>query len=179
MIPATKKTIRDEIKKLKSQITVEEKIRKSAIIFELLENDQTFLKAETIMAYWSMTDEVQTHNFILKWAGLKRIILPSVDGENLQLKEFKGIENLTKGSLFGIPEPYGLIFEYPELIELVIVPGIAFDVQNNRMGRGKAYYDKLLVNLKAYKIGVCFDFQLFEQIPTDEFDIKMDRIIFG
>lgn len=60
---------------------------------------------------------------------------------------------------------------------MIIVPGVAFDNNNNRLGRGKAYYDKLLKESKSYKVGVCFDFQLIEEVPVDEYDIKMDLII--
>jgi 5-formyltetrahydrofolate cyclo-ligase len=81
------------------------------------------------------------------------------------------------GENFGIPEPSGELFKDYNEIDLILVPGVAFDIENNRMGRGKAYYDKLLSSLKAFKLGVCFDFQLLQSVPTDEHDIKMDRIL--
>ena len=62
-------------------------------------------------------------------------------------------------------------------IDLIIVPGVAFDRQLNRMGRGKGYYDRLLSTLQAPKIGICFDFQLQDTVPTESFDKKMDMII--
>ena len=59
-----------------------------------------------------------------------------------------------------------------------MVPGMAFDRNNNRMGRGKGYYDRFLATIpQAYKIGVCFKFQLVDEIPTDALDIRMDEII--
>ncbi len=69
------------------------------------------------------------------------------------------------------------MFEEVDKIDLIIVPGIAFDKSLNRLGRGKAYYDKLLKDSKAIKIGVCFDFQLLESVPVDKYDVKMDLII--
>lgn len=136
-----------------------------------------FAVAKTVMLYWAMADEVQTSEFVIKWAGSKRVILPCVNGNDLDLRVFRGLEDLIAGENFGIPEPSGELFTAYEEIDLILVPGVAFDVDNNRMGRGKAYYDKLLSSLKAFKLGVCFDFQLLESVPTDEHDIKMDRII--
>ncbi len=64
-------------------------------------------------------------------------------------------------------------------IELVIVPGLAFDKENNRMGRGKAYYEQLLLELQAFKVGICFHFQFFDQVPHDHLDVKMNRVLFN
>lgn len=173
-----KQELRKQVRHLKNHVSLEEKKKLSIKIFEKLEESALFLSSQTIMAYWSMDDEVYTHDFVLKWASQKRIILPVVDGANIVLKEFKGVEHLVAGERFGIPEPAGPIFKYPELIDLIIVPGVAFDKDNNRMGRGKAYYDKLLRESKAHKIGICFPFQLFPSVPHDHMDVKMDEVIF-
>ena len=129
------------------------------------------------MAYWSMDDEVFTHDFLQKYLGKKKIILPVVNGDMLDLKEFVGLSSMEAGESYGISEPTGDIFTEINQIDLIIVPGVAFDVQLNRLGRGKAYYDKLLKESNAYKIGICFDFQLMESVPVDEHDIKMDLLI--
>ena len=100
-----------------------------------------------------------------------------MNGNNLDLRVFRGIEDLIAGESFGILKPAGELFTAYEAIGLILVPGVAFDVDNNRMGRGKAYYDKLLASLDAFKLGVCFDFQLLQSVPTDEHDIKMDFIV--
>lgn len=177
MIDTEKKSLRKKIKALKSKISFEEKKLLSRNILLKLEQNKDFINANTVMLYWSMKDEVFTHDFVIKWAEKKKIILPSVDGENLILKEFTGIKNLIAGDMYDIPEPNGKIFENRNDIDLIIVPGVAFDKNNNRMGRGKAYYDKLLKTTKAKKIGVCFNFQLFDNIPHDKYDIKMDLVI--
>ncbi|HRW61867.1 MAG TPA: 5-formyltetrahydrofolate cyclo-ligase [Bacteroidales bacterium] len=177
MIDQQKKEIRVKIKELKKKVTLEEKKRKSEVIFEQVEKRGDFKNAQTIMAYWSMDDEVFTHNFVQKWYQHKKIILPSVKGDKLELRVFKGVENMRAGEAFGILEPTDIFEGDLSEIDLVIVPGVAFDIENNRLGRGKAYYDKLLKNTGAVKIGVCFDFQLFDKIPADEYDIKMDLVI--
>ena len=90
---------------------------------------------------------------------------------------YAGKESLKTG-VFGILEPSEDCEAVPESeIDLIIVPGVAFDRQLNRMGRGKGYYDRLLSTLQAPKIGICFDFQLQDTVPTESFDKKMDMII--
>ena len=177
LIDDQKKFIRKRIRDIKLEIPYEIIRLRSAQLFQDLDQLAIFNESKTVMLYWSMDDEVFTHDFILKWQHTKQIILPSVDGSELRLKEFKGLTNMVPGSSFGILEPSGKDFAEFDKIELIIVPGIAFDCENNRMGRGKAYYDKLLKNSQAYKIGVCFDFQVLPQIPVDEYDIKMDRVL--
>jgi len=177
MISQEKKEVRLKIKELKKIFSLDEKKRKSTAIFEQIEKLEIFQKSTRIMAYWSMDDEVFTHDFILKWYPEKQFILPSVKGDELELRVFSGLQNMTEGTAFGIKEPQELFTDDVKTIDLILVPGVAFDKQNNRLGRGKAYYDKLLKKTRAYKIGICFDFQLLETIPTDEFDIKMDTII--
>ena len=172
-----KKLIRKEMKSRKSAFTLEEKKQKSLMILDKLKNIDEFKRSGTVMLYWSMDDEVHTHDFISEHASAKRIILPSVNGDDLVLKEYRGDHDLVKGEGFGIPEPGGSVFDKPEEIDLIVVPGVAFDRKNNRMGRGKGYYDKFLQSTKAYKVGICFDFQLLEEVPTDEHDILMDSVI--
>ena len=177
MIDEEKKRIRKEIRRLKNAVSLEEKTNRSIAILEKVEQLPEFMAAETVMFYWAMADEVQTSDFVIKWSASKRVILPCVNGNDLDLRVFRGTEDLIAGENFGIPEPSGELFTAYNEIDLILVPGVAFDVDNNRMGRGKAYYDKLLSSLKAFKLGVCFDFQLLQSVPTDEHDIKMDQIV--
>lgn len=177
MINELKNQIRRQIRNLKNNITFEEKQLKSTKIFDKLELNPIFKNANCVLFYWAMQDEVQTQDIILKYADKKQIILPSVKNDILVLKQFEGISSLKSGEKYGIQEPDGDDFTDFDKIDLAIVPGIAFDKANNRMGRGKAYYDGLLPKLIAYKIAVCFDFQFIDTVPTDEHDVKMDEII--
>lgn len=80
-------------------------------------------------------------------------------------------------SSYGIAEPTGTLFtDYPS-IDLAIIPGVAFDRHGHRLGRGKGYYDKLLPQISATKIGICFPFQIIDEVPTDHFDIRMSSVI--
>lgn len=171
-----KKMIRQVISKIKKEIPLEEKISRSISILRKIEKDPFFHQAKILLAYWSLPDEVQTHGFVVKWSQSKRIILPVVDGDNLRLKEFRGTHNLITGQKYRIPEPSGDEFKEIETIELAIIPGVAFDRHGNRLGRGKAYYDKLLPGLDAMKYGVCFDFQLMDKLPANTCDVRMNKV---
>ena len=89
----------------------------------------------------------------------------------------KYISGELKTGKFGIEEPTGPEINNLSNIDLVIVPGMAFDMKGNRLGRGKGYYDKLLRKMRCYKIGVCYNFQLLENIPVEEHDFPMDMVI--
>lgn len=171
-----KKLARQRIKRLISVMTPEQKTAQSTAIWERLEQSDTFRNATDILIYWSMDDEVQTPAFIEKWSQTKRFYLPSIQGDDLIVKRYKG--TLQPGEQFGIPEPDGEQVSDLSPITLVIVPGRAFDKEGNRTGRGRGFYDRLLPKLPhALKAGVCFDCQKLPSVPTDEGDIKMDIVI--
>jgi len=88
------------------------------------------------------------------------------------------MECMKKTGSFGILEPTGTEIVDPNDIEVAIVPGVAFDMEGNRLGRGKGFYDSLLQNKNIYKIGVCFEFQLLEKVATSPHDIPMDKVIY-
>lgn len=145
-------------------------------ILALLEKDASFVGAHTVLMYYSLGDEVQTHDFVDRWSKSKRILLPVVEGDDLELRVYEGRDELKEGA-FHIDEPTGAIFTHYDDIDLVIVPGVAFDKEGNRLGRGKGYYDRLLPRIKARKIGICFPFQKVDKVPVEPYDIKMNAII--
>lgn len=149
----------------------------SEAIMQKLETDAHFLQAQTVLLYHSLPDEVNTHEFIRKWGQVKTLLLPAVVGDDLELKVYSPSHELHPGA-FGISEPGGTNFTDYASIGFVAVPGMAFDKAGNRLGRGKGYYDRLLPKLpNAYKAGICFPYQLVEEVPTEVTDIKMDSVI--
>lgn len=177
MIQEQKQTLRRHVKDLKKKVALSDKIILSSLIFEKVEQHNSFKNANVVLLYWSMEDEVATHDFVKKWEAKKTILLPVVDGSLLKIKQFKGMTSMRKGAQFGIMEPDGEEYKNLDAIDLIIVPGIAFDSGNNRMGRGRGFYDKLLTTTKATKMGVCFNFQFFESIPVEKHDLPMDIVI--
>lgn len=174
----TKDEVRRLIREQKKSYTPEELDALSETIMLTVEESAEFQQARTVAAYWSLPDEVQTHRFIEKWCEKKCILLPVMcEGDTLQLKIYRkgcAMEQMA----FGICEPDGEPFP-PEKVDLIIVPGMAFDRLNSRLGRGRGFYDRLLVHTPAVKLGICFGFQFFETVPVDTYDIKMDRVIHG
>ena len=174
-----KKETRARIRALKKEFTEAAKKMEADRIWTAMEQNTLFQQSRCIFIYWSMPDEVPTPAFIRKWQEKKRFILPCVVGDELELKHFSSEQDLQKGERFEIPEPIGEPLQSYGEIDLAIVPGMAFDAQGHRLGRGKGYYDKTLCRIKAPKIGVCFSFQFLEQVPVDELDIPMDEVIHG
>jgi len=173
--PSEKSIIRQKIRQKKGLIADAEKEKQVSLVFEKIEALPEFINAETIMMYWSMPDELSTHNFIIKWSKKKQILLPVVKDDVMLVKPFLSKEELTQGS-YGIWEP-SVQNEFVNKIDLVIVPGIAFDKFKCRLGRGKGYYDRYFMINRITKIGIGYDFQLLDRVPTTQTDIKMDMII--
>jgi len=170
-----KAKIRRRIRNKKNVLSDMDKAQGSSAVFEKIESLIEFKNAKSVLMYWSLPDELPTHNFIVKWSAKKQMLLPMVKGDKMLIKPFTTTDELRKSDM-GIWEPEAQK-EYLRQIDLVIVPGIAFDKQKNRLGRGKGYYDRYFNNKNITKIGVCYDFQLLEVIPTEPFDVKMDKII--
>ena len=172
----TKAELRKHIKQLKAlhQDTI---ASDSERIMQLLASDTHFLAAKTVLLYHSLSDEVNTHQFIEEWCLKKQLLLPVVVGEELELRLFQNMNELKIGS-FGIAEPTGPLFTDYAKIDFVAVPGMAFDRNGHRLGRGKGYYDRLLPKLtNAYKAGICFPYQVVDEVPVEPTDITMDGII--
>lgn len=166
------------MRELKRQLSPEEKLRRSEGIMARVERLPEFREAKVVLLYWSMADEVQTHTFVERWYREKVLLLPCVDGDDLRLRQYTGPKCLVAGEQFGIGEPTGPEYKELEKVELIIVPGVAFDRRNNRMGRGRGFYDRLLKSTpNAKKIGVAYDFQMLDEIPVEKHDVKMDKVI--
>ena len=170
-----KKELRSHIKTLKKQYSKESLLEQSKLILNNLENHKSFIDAKTVMLYSSLPDEVFTHDFLEKWRNEKKIILPTVVGDDIIPVELSKDTKFTIGN-FNILEPQNN--EYTGDYDLIVVPGVAFDRKGNRIGRGKGYYDRFLCkHLNVNRIGICFDFQLVDEVPTEDNDIKMDEVI--
>lgn len=173
-----KQELRKQVRAAKREVPLEDKIRRSMPIMQQVGELALFRSAQTVLLYWSMDDEVYTHDFVNRWYKEKCLLLPCVDGDDLLLRRYTGPDSLQPGPQFGIPEPTGPVFNDLDKIDMIIVPGVAFDRHNNRMGRGRGFYDRLLKTTpNAVKVGVAFSFQLFDTIPTEPFDVPMNLVV--
>ena len=161
-----------------------EKARKSGIIKSKLFNEEEFKKAKVVMFYVSLKDEVDTYIMIDETldAG-KRVCVPVILKEEKRLiaGEIKNRLEDLESQHFGIYQPkQDRVKEDPlDDIDLVVVPGVAFDKKNIRLGRGHGYYDRFLSGLpKTTKaIGLAFDFQVIDDLPQYPHDIPVWKTI--
>ncbi|MGN1263895.1 MAG: 5-formyltetrahydrofolate cyclo-ligase [Prevotella sp.] len=172
-----KHKLREKIRTMKRQFDRQELERLSLHAINRLMEHERFQAAHTVMLYHALPDEVST-SLIMETVTGKRLLLPRVTGEGtMELCEYNGPEDMKEGA-FHIMEPCGKVFDNYRAIDLAVVPGVAFDRNGNRLGRGKGYYDRFLPLVpQAYKIGICFEFQLVDEVPTDGNDIRMDEVI--
>lgn len=172
-----KEGLRQAIRNSKRQFTGSQLAELSLAVVNKLTGHPRYLAARTVMLYCSLPDEVDTARLLAEGCG-KTIVLPRVTGpETMELRLYEGPVSMAKGA-FGIMEPTGPAFTDYQAIDLAIVPGMAFDPQGHRLGRGRGYYDRFLPLIpQAYKIGLCFPFQLVGNVPTEPTDIAMDEVV--
>lgn len=175
----SKKELRIRMRNLKKEFDKEALEEWSEKITEKLEGTNIFRLSSVIGCYHSLPDEVNTHTAIERWSLYKELYLPVVKSdEDMEMVRYSA-DNLNSSGAFGISEPIPTKENLlNKKIDLLIVPGMAFDTDGNRLGRGKGYYDRFLsANDIHYIIGICYDFQLLDHIPTEPFDRKMNMII--
>lgn len=179
-----KHKIRKEIKEKIKLCSDLEKTRKSGIIKDKLFNEEGFKKAKVVMFYVSLKDEVDTLSMIDEALKVgKRVCVPVIFKEDKRLVagEIKDRNEDLESQHFGIYQPrQGRVKEVPlHDIDLVVVPGIAFDRNNVRLGRGHGYYDRFLSGLpeKTRTIGLSFDFQVVDSLPRDSHDIPVSKTL--
>lgn len=170
-----KKLLRKNIKAKVRELSPECKLREANEVFSHIESTEVFGLSKNIMLFASLPDEIPTHHIINRWAQSKNIYLPRVNGDDLEIIKYQP-GKMEQGS-FNILEPTGHCIIDPAILDLVIVPGVAFDRHGNRCGRGKGFYDRFLAKTHATTIAVCFDCQLVEELPVEPHDIPADYIV--
>ena len=176
-----KKELRRYIREQKRHFTPQQLGEMSLSIMSSVLTHPRIQEADTILMYHSLPDEVDTHSALDQLLAMgKKVLLPKVVSDTeMTIHEYTGQNSLKPSEPYGILEPIT-----PELsiincqLSIAIVPGMAFDKQGHRIGRGKGYYDRFLSQIpNIYKIGVCFPFQMLESIPSESTDVVMDEVI--
>ena len=157
------------------------KEEKSKTIITKIIKTKEYQEARVIALYKSLSSEVNLDDLInYAIEHNKKIVLPKVEGSDLFFYVIGIDEELVKSN-FGILEPISNQEKLVDKkqIDLVIVPGICFDKERNRLGFGKGFHDRYLAKSNVYKIGVGFNCQLLTDdiLPVNQFDIKMDKVI--
>jgi 5-formyltetrahydrofolate cyclo-ligase len=172
-----KSAVRKEIKSITSRLSAALKRTLSEQTLQLLEAEPRFQEAHTVALFWSLPDEIDTHAFIEKWSSEKIIVLPVMEGSTLAFARFMGEESLAVNNNYSIHEPAATPMVTLSQIDVMVVPGEAFDKAGNRLGRGKGFYDRALQEYGGYKLGICFPHQFVASVPTEDTDVRMDKVI--
>lgn len=179
----TKKELRQMVKCAIAGMTDDDRRLESSVVTRAIESLSEFTSARNIMLYSSLPDELLTDVMISRWKEMKNLFLPRVEDDEIVVLPYHG-GALNVGS-FGIMEPSVVEPISPEIIDLMIVPGRAFDMKGNRVGRGGGYYDRFLSHYspdeRPFTIGVGFRCQMFSDLSsvTEEHDFVLDRVIIG
>ena len=184
----TKDEIRIHQKQLRDHQPKLEQIANSQAIQQRLFETKVYQHCKTIFTFVSFRSEVDTKNIIQKaFVDQKKVMVPKVESQTMDFYEIKSLEELTPNKM-GILEPRGdfntcyrpLTLELDQSEKLMLLPGLAFDLSGNRIGYGGGYYDRYLSQYKEtnfYKVALAYDFQVMEQVVSQEYDIKADLIL--
>lgn len=181
----TKAMIRKRIIDQRNLLSPQEVSEKSNEITGRLCSLSQYVSAGTVMAYMSFRNEVETSAFINRcFLDGKRIVIPKIQqGPDMTLLPYE-IKDLQKDVLpgsWGIPEPdtSRLHRVDPPEIDIIVVPGVSFDLRRYRIGYGAGYYDRFLLSLRTdcLKVGIAFELQMLEQFCAESYDIPMDLVI--
>lgn len=177
-----KEKLRKEMKEIRNSLSKNEVLSKSNQIKKRLFAMDEFKHAHIILFHVSYDNEVYTHDMIKECISSgKQVVVPVTDKENrlLILSKLESWDDLDHGAYDILePEKERVKEVSLDIIDLIIVPGVGFDEYGNRAGHGMGYYDELLRNsTNALHIGLAFELQIVDNIPIDEHDIPVDKIV--
>lgn len=180
----TKAEIRTRILEKRKNLTEDEVAAKSEAILQKVLKTPEYMEADNLLLYADYNHEVMTRG-IFEDAIMrkKRVYFPKSDGltNSMIFYQTVSVKQLEKGFM-GIPEPkenMQLCYKFhPDEDTLIILPGVAFDTRGFRLGYGKGFYDKFLSSRRQLStMALAFACQIVEELPSEEHDIKMDKIV--
>jgi 5-formyltetrahydrofolate cyclo-ligase len=173
-----KKEIRKQLLAARDSILPAQRTTKSREIEERLFSLLEFKSARVVMFFASFRSEVETGPMIRRTlVDGKRVVLPRVKNKGLALFEIKDIDKDVSPGAWGIPEPRESVPARIEDVDLIIVPGAAFDEHGNRLGYGAGFYDRLLPAFRRMTIALAFEAQILPQVPVSSHDIPVKKIV--
>lgn len=180
-IQQQKEELRSKLLEQRKSISATEYYGASARIIERLKDQPEYQSAETVHSYVSMNKrrEVETQELIIEMLSKgKQVVVPvtNIEERTLNHIQLTSFEDL-KANKWGVLEPEGGPEVSLAALDLVIIPMVAADEYCDRMGYGKGFYDRFLQQVDAPKIGLIFEQNVVAELPTEEFDIPLDKII--
>ncbi len=173
----TRDEIRASARKLREEASKIQAAEMSTRIAERIVTMDEYMKAERVLCYVALRDEVQTSGLLheIQRSG-RTLYLPRTKGSQLDVVRVTPETRMISGA-FGVLEPEDGELAAIEEMDLVLAPGVAFDRAGNRLGYGKGYFDRLLASCRCPVIGLAYEVQIFDQIPTREGDVPIDKVV--
>lgn len=179
----TKNEIRKEIKILRNQVSPEEKVQWDRQIAERLFGLPEMEAPSGVFCYIDTRNEAGTRLILTElWKKNRFVAVPGVNGAEMDFFSIQSLEETVVGSM-GILEPQKGSPAFPQDGAVILIPGLAFGMDGSRLGYGGGYYDRFLGRLggkqekRCLKIGIAYDFQIFETLPKEPHDCLLDRIL--
>lgn len=175
-----KKELRKQIREQKRAMTPQQIESASQKLVALFLATEQYRQAKTIYGYLPYNQEVRTVPILEQaLADGKKVAVPKIYGDEMRFIYLADLSQVEKG-YSGIPEPIedGPLGDDPTA--LVLMPGMAFDKEGHRIGYGGGYYDKFLAHEPDHPtVALCYDFQIVKELPTEEFDIPVDLVLWA
>jgi len=176
-----KTALRKEIRVVLQKIPTAARLAVSTQIRARLKEQAFWQNATSILFYAPMPDEVDMWPLLAEiLAGGKITALPRFDSvsNDYSARRVQNLQTEIGAGQYGIREPKAGCQEIPlERLGLILVPGVAFDLQGHRLGRGRGYYDRLLPEIPGTKCGIAFDEQMVDAVPAGALDVRMDFVL--
>lgn len=176
MALVTKPDVRKEFLRLREAQPAAQKKKNDAKIIRTLMNMPVFCDVQEFFTYLAHRGEVSTDALIEHFLEKKKIIVPKIEKGKMRLVQLHDAR-FSQGT-FGIREPDTFVLR-DELthIDVALIPGIAFDERGHRIGFGGGYFDRLLKKMRCTTIGLAYEFQIIDKVPTHRYDVPVDFIV--
>lgn len=175
-----KRELRRQIREKKQQMTPEQIALASSRLGEMFIATEQYRRAKTIYGYLPYNQEVHTTAMLVRALQEgKRVAVPKIFGDEMKFIYITDLSQVEKGYR-GIPEPVANEPVANDPTALVLMPGVAFTKNGDRIGYGGGYYDKFLAREPEHPtVALCYDFQIVETLPTQEHDIPVELVLWA
>lgn len=176
-----KQYLRQSISEIRRNMNKEEKQNKDIQLRESLFNTEEYKNSKVVFVYVSMGDEINTIEIIKRLFEDKKVVaVPKIfkNPKRMEALRIDSFDDLNQKGAFGILEPSFEAENISDLVDLTIVPGLAFESSGKRVGYGGGYYDKFFKSYpKSKKVALCYDYQIVENTYPQDYDQAVDKII--
>ena len=175
-----KAALRRAIREKKRAMTEEEIVSRSEKLGELLTRSEAYQAAKTVYGYLPYNQEVRTVPMLEQaLRDGKKVAVPKIYGDTMKFLYLDDLSKVEKNEM-GIPEPIADEPVAEDKTALVLMPGLAFTKQGDRMGYGGGFYDRFLAEEPDHPtLALCYAFQIVDTLPTEEFDIPVDTVLWA